>query len=857
MQIPLLDLKQYYWQNWERIKTTSLNLSPWDVVGELANLVDRVLIELTKNEQDNLKKISIIALGGYARKQFFPYSDIDLLIIYKDKLNKEERDFIKHITTAIWDLNITLGFQLKKIDEIFDLSKEDEIFKTALLDNRFIIGNDKLYNDFVEILEKKIFGRNKVDYLIFKVKNVRNRTKKISNSIYLLEPNLKDTPGGLRDINTIYWICKLLFNSTNLSIFIFKNVLKEKDLLSLVRSIEFIFKIRIQLHYYHKRKYDVLSMEAQKYLANLFGYIDTSLSLGVELFMKDYYKAANIVQQKVNKIINLSLQKIFKHSDVNPSNFHYLGFGFYKYNNCITFKDNDFFIKNPNNLILIFYLAAYRNLKITDIEKDIIRENTYLIDNKYIREHANLFMKTLASFPYSSVIARNMVETGVLQKFIPEFEDILCRPQFDYYHHYTIDEHTLLALKNIDSLVTINDSKTMPFIKSFQELKRKEILAMSILLHDIGKGRGKNHSLIGSKIAEKICNRLGINSGCTRVISKMVEHHLLMNHIAQRRDIKDIDVLKYFNKYINTLEELNVLFLLTYADINAVGGFTYSNWVNALLVEFYENAKNSIVKKNIIFNKKFIVKEKLNTLLQYFNKDDKIQELIKLLDEEYIYANDVQTIISHLKLLNDISINNVVKILIKVRNDINCLDVTICTYDYIGLLRNITAAFLSFNLNILNAEVNTLGNGMTVDNFLVEKSNIPIDEIIPSIKNIRETVKNLITGNIDPYNLLKEKLSERFEKKRITNVKNIIDFDNNLSETYTIIDIYTTDKVGLLFKLLDKFCKLNISVQKAKISTDVDRVVDSFYVVDEMGQKITNDEKIKNIKKLLEDTLNE
>jgi [protein-PII] uridylyltransferase len=204
-----------------------------------------------------------------------------------------------------------------------------------------------------------------------------------------------------------------------------------------------------------------------------------------------------------------------------------------------------------------------------------------------------------------------------------------------------------------------------------------------------------------------------------------------------------------------------------------------------------------------------------------------------------------------------VSADNAIKTLIKVKSEINCLDVTICTYDYIGLLRNIAAAFLSFNLNILNAEVNTLSNGMTVDNFHVTRNDTTIEEVIPTIQYINETLKNLIAGNIDPYALLKENLAKRFEKKRITDVKNIVEFDNKLSESYTIIDIYTVDKEGLLFKLLDKFCKLNISVQKAKISTDVDRVVDSFYVVDESGKKIINENEIKKIKEILHETLEE
>lgn len=857
MKLPSLALKEYYWQSWSKVKDESLYKKPWDILYQLTHLVDEVIIDITKASQTYLEKIAIVALGGYARKQFFPYSDVDLLILYKDELNEPEKDFIKLLTTTLWDMNITLGFQLKNINEIVTLSQEDEIFKTALLDNRFIIGSKKLFNEFAFLLNKNIFGRNKLDYLMFKVNNVRERTKKISNSIYILEPNLKETPGGLRDINTIYWICKLLFNSNDPNVFISENILKEKDILVLLESIEFIFKIRINLHYYHKRKYDILNMESQKYLAQIFGYLDTSVSLGVEIFMKDYYKAAHVVQEKVNKIINLALKKLFLSNNLHQPNNNYIGFGFYKYNQYISFEENNFFTKYPKNLILIFYLAAQRNLKISDIAKDVIRDNLYIINDDYIKKNANIFLKSISNFPYSSETVKNMIETKVLFQLIPEFEEIYCRHQFNYYHHYTVDEHTILALKNIDNLIRLSDYKKLPFIKAFKEIQRKDLLALSILLHDIGKGYGKNHSIVGSKLAEKICLRFGMDNQSTKIVSNMVKHHLLMNHIAQRRNIKDFDVLKYFIQFINNIEELNILLLLTYADINALGGFNYSNWVNSLIIELYESARTAINNKSLVLNKEYVAKKKRLDVLIYFNNDLMIKTLLDLMDDDYIYANNIETIISHLKLLINISLDNPIKILMNVKRDINCLDVTICAYDYLGLLRNITAAFLSFDLNILNAEVNTLNNGLTIDNFQVTKNNAPIDEMTPFLKEMQNTLRNLILGNIDPYNLLRERLTERFEKRKITDIKHRIEIDNSLSKNYTIIDIYTVDKVGLLFKLLDKFCKLNINVQKAKISTDVDMVVDSFYVVDKNGNKITKKEDMENIIKILEESLNE
>ncbi|MDY6821639.1 MAG: [protein-PII] uridylyltransferase [Deferribacterota bacterium] len=857
MTTSLAKIKDNYWCQWQELKNNILKEKPLDILNKLTKLTDDTLKELIEQCNLNIENLVFIALGGYARKQLFPYSDIDLLILHKEPLTRGQENAIRNLITSIWDINIIASLQLKNLNEIITEASKDEIFKTSLLDNRFLIGSSALYDNFLAILDKHIFGRNRIDYLIFKIENVRKRSQTKNNTLYLLEPNLKESSGGLRDINTVYWICKLIFNSTNLSILLFKNILEDTDLLDFHKSMEFIFKIRIALHYFHKRKYDILNMHAQKYIANQFGYKDSDTSLAVEYFMKDYYKAAYNIQITVNKLINITLDNLIYSDNKSRYSYRYIGMGFYKYDKYITFGNTSISDKNKKNLILIFYLAAAFNLKIAPTAKEVIKKDTNIIDGEFIKNNKYLFLKIISFFPKAADIVNEMLETNILFKFIPQFKNIVCKTQFDYYHHYTVDAHTILALKMIDDLIKIHNSKNEIFINAFKELKRKDILALSILLHDIGKGQGKNHSQIGAKLAYDICNYIGLNSQDTSEVATLVENHLLMNHIAQRRDINDIDILRYFTNKVDNLERLNTLFLLTYADINAVGGQVYTDWVNTLIVNFYRKARKAILNKEHVFNIDEVVKAKSKAIYLYFNESKKYLNILNQMDKEYIYTTITKDIITHIKLLNKVTSYNPLEILVKKKDETNSLQFIICTFDYLGLLKNITAAFTAFNLNILRAEANTLANGLTIDTFEVIKQNVSTDELLLSVKEIKDLLYRVITNKIDPNNIIKETSIGKFEKIRPTQIKNKVEFDNIISNNYTIIDVFASDKMGLLYHILAKFEKLKLNVQQAKISTEADRVIDSFYVTDNFGKKIKDLNKLNEIKEALYEVIND
>lgn len=842
------ELKNFYWNRWNDIKESRKKYpTSWQLlfkISELSYDTIKYALKLTDFPIDN---ITFISLGSFAREQMSPFSDIDILLLHKDNLKSNEKDAISKFSTLLWDININPAIQIKSFQEIKQTNKLDTTEKTALIDYKFIEGNNLLFEEYVKTVNSYIIEKGKMKFLLEHINAAMKRGEKYRDSVYKLEPNLKEGHGGIRDFNFICWINKILFNGGSLNTLIKKDIITIEDYDLLMKGVEFIFKVRNELHYYFNRKFDILTIEAQKDIASELGYITTSMSLNVEHFLRDYYVHARNISQITKKVINKGLQEIVYNKTHKKATIRKLGYGLIQYNNYLTAEHPDIFVKNNELLINVFYIAAARSLKLSDKLINIIRNNLYLIDENYLKKYGKLFLKVISSFPYSYKITKNMLNTGVLESIIPEFKEIICRVQYDLYHHYTVDEHTILALKFIDDLITSANPRNKNYIDAYKRLKRKDLLALSILLHDIGKGQGFNHSVVGAKMSQTICKRLGMHPDDIDTVSNMVEQHLLMSHIAQRRDLHDIEVIEYFTNYLNNEDELHLLYLLTYADMNAVGGDLFNEWKSSLLTELYLKSKAALEKESIINEYNKIVELKRKKLFERIS-DDIIRGFIDKLDSEYIFTYKVKHIIRHLNMIK--RLNPDVKVLTDfyVREDLNCLEFNICTYDFLGLLKKLSGVFAYYGLNILGAQIFTFDNNIVIDTIQIVSPNDSANNLLKKGEQIESTIRDVICNKIAVEDLVKKTYSPLFKKKIPKEIKKKVEFDNEISSNYTVIDVYTEDKIGLLYKILSVFEDLGINVQKAKISTDVDRVVDSFYVTDKNYNKITEQTFIDKIK---------
>ncbi len=844
-------IKQYYQETWESIKKNRFSFTTsWQLSRRLTELSDQIVIKACElaGETDG---IAVVALGGYAREQMAPYSDIDILILHKGRMNKQYERFISEFTTLMWDIGVNPGIQVKDIKEVTKAALEDEVVRTSFIDNRFLFGSRKNYEAFQKLISDKVMEKGKHEFLMMKIDGVRNRNNKFRDSIFRLQPNIKEGNGGVRDINTIYWICKILYKTQSLHETVTHNVLTPAEYEKLIENAEFLFRVRNELHYYHNRKYDVMSLESQMEIAKNLGYTATSSVQSVELFMRDYYIMAKTTSEITQKVINRTLAELSKKL-FNKKVFSLrLSDGFVQYANTLTVESKNLFEENPRRLISVFTYAALKGLKLADSTADLIREKTYLIDAEYRLKHGPLFLKAISAFPDSSRIVSNMAKCGVLQAMIPEFEKIICRPQFDYYHHYTVDEHTYLAMSFLDKFTGSLPPHLEAYQVAFNRLKRKDLLALSLLLHDIGKGQGKNHSTTGALMSREICKNLGMGLEDTEIVCNMIEYHLLMSHIAQRRDLHSIDVINHFVSYLNTQQDLDILFLLTYADMNAVGGASFNEWKNSLLKELHEKAAQALNNENMEQEYNAVVLRRREKLEERCKLTPEIFEASKMLDDEYVFATKVSHIISYLTMASKISQENPIEIELDTREELDTMQIIVCTYDSVGLLRKICGALSSLGYNIKWAQIYTLHNNITVDSILVDNpfagSKIPE----PKKTLLKERIIGTITGEADIEKLLEKSSNSLLIQNRYMSKKEKIEFDNDVSSQYTVVDIYAQDRLGLLYSILGVFIKMSLNVAKAKISTDVDRVVDSFYLTDISGQKISDKSVLESIRKEL------
>jgi [protein-PII] uridylyltransferase len=628
-------------------------------------------------------------------------------------------------------------------------------------------------------------------------------------------------------------------------------ILTQEEYDLLMENSGFLFSVRSELHYYHDRKYDVMTLESQMEIAQQLGYSGTDSVQSVEIFMRDYYLRAKQMAEITNKVINRTMLKLPAKKLTKKVHIAKLSEGYAQYANTLTVTSKDIFKESPRKLITVFTFAAGRGLKMSDSTCELIRDNVYLIDDEYVKEYGKTFLKAISSFPNAFRIVSDMYKCRVLQSMIPEFHGLECRPQFDYYHHYTVDEHTILALSYIDKIA----ASIPPSLNSYQEalvkMERKDLLALVILLHDIGKGYGKNHSLLGAEMSKKICKRLGMNMDDTDTICSLVEHHLLMSHIAQRRDLHDLEVIRHFTSFLNSEEELRLLFLLTYADMNAVGGATFNEWKNNLLKELYGKARLDISDESLTEEFEAVIARRRQKIAERCKNMPEIQAMADSLDDEYLYSSKAFRIIRYLQMAQDVVTDDDIVVEIDSVEEVNSIEVIVCAKDRGGLLSDICGAITSMTYNIKWAKIYTMDNRVTIDNIIIDN---PFSGVkMPSEKqaSLKERIIATIKDGKDIQRQIIQSESSLKGPAQVFAKKDKIVFDNDVSSNCTVIDIYAKDRIGLLHDILCTFNSLQLSVYRAKISTDVDRVVDSFYLVDANDNKILDENMLDTIREEL------
>lgn len=815
-----------------------------EICFEISHLIDNFIIEEVNRDYQKLdQKFSILSLGGYGREEITPNSDIDLEILYKGRLTKEFESFSRELANKAEETSMKVSIALRDEEETLHLLRND--FKTyfSFLDARFLCGDKKFGGHFFEKV-KKIFIRKSSSFFHSLIYEINRRKDKFHSSHYILEPDIKLSPGGLRDISSILWIGKLFFDSQSLRELYEKWIIKKDDYENIISARSFILKLRLILSSILDQRNDKLSFESQGNIYNLM-----NEKTPEDLMRKYYFYAYSVefvLQMLIKKIIsgkNLSKRK-YKIDDNN-----------YFINGYLKNIDSEFG-KNPEEIFRTFTIAAENNYTIHPDTEEFAKTHLYLFKNilSSSKNARKDFFTILTTPSDNGKSLWRMLDLGILENIISEFKNIRFLTKRDFYHLYTVDVHTLKAIEFVKRILGGMAKKKFPLAtKVIEELNDVTPLFLAILLHDIGKGgTDVNHTLKSSEIAGKILNDFNFSKEKVNKIIFLIKNHLLMSEMIQRRDSEDLRVITGFAREMKEIETLNELFLLTLADLSSVSPTMLTDWKVTLLEKLYLKTRNVLEKgldvyadpEDIVRNRKMEVFKILR--LQSF-KEQEIEDFFGGFSTKYFSVYNSDEILNHIKLLKEAHREGI-SVLIEETELKGHFNITIAGLDSPGLLWRITGVLFSSGNTILKARIWTRIDGQILDTFSVRDISgySLLDE--RARRKMVEKIK-LVHKDMDIISKAEIRLSDT---KKILTIKKFkfepeVLINNEISSESTVISIKTLDRAGLLHTIAEKIFKMGLSINTAIIDTEGDFAVDSFYVEYIGGGKITDDKKIKEI----------
>ncbi|MBI3398487.1 MAG: [protein-PII] uridylyltransferase [Deltaproteobacteria bacterium] len=855
---------------WERHRQGA---SGFEIVQGYTALIDEFIKALfqkmeseVRSQESGVKsqETAVVALGGYGRGELNIKSDIDLMLLYSNKLTPYIEKLTQRMLYILWDTGLDVGFSTRSVKECIALAKDDLKTKTAILDARFIAGEKTVFDEFKERAQKEVFREKEIEKFIKeKTEESKTRQTKYGGSVYILEPNVKEGEGGLRDIHTALWIAKARRGIDGI-----EDTLADKGLLRrdaaerLKASIDFLWRVRNELHFESKKKTDQLTFDHQEKMAKLFGFENTRESLAVEKFMHQYYRHASNLSYFSALIMNRCIHGPVSSPPLHCKEEKGIDDNFKMCDGALTLSNHKAFEESPESIMTAFEHCAKFNVEMDNFTKDKIIKNRFRIDGSFInsKKVGESFFSILKN-DRSFEVLQDMRRLRVLERYMPEFEDITCRVQHDMYHVYTVDAHSLFAVRELGRLRSAEYKKEFFLLAEImEEVKRPALLVLSVLLHDIGKSFGKGHAEKGAEIVPKICGRLGLPEEDIAAVKFLVKNHLILADTAQYRDLHDERLVIEFAKKVGDTERLNLLYLLTFADVRAVGPEVWSHWKGALFHELYFKALTVLERGTFEIEE---AKDKLPKIMKDVAKalegevsGDAVEDYFQLLPQRYFLSNSAETIAEHLKIVYHLQSQPYI-MRVKQNMERQYTEVIVCTLDAHGLFSKITGVMAANNINILGAQINTLKNGIVLD---ILQVNSPMGDIITDEQkwvNAENDLADVLAGKISVERLISRRKPSVLDKKAKPKVHTRVDVDNEVSDVFTVIDIHTQDRIGLLYTITSALSKLGLYIHIAKITTKGDAAADIFYIKDIFGQKIYYKERLREIRTAIFEALGE
>ncbi len=846
-------------------------------------LIDQFLATAWNHLFRQETSISLLAVGGYGRAELHPHSDIDILILLKSEPTKAQEEHISQFLMLLWDINLKVGSSVRTLDECQELASKDLTIITNLIESRTIAGPADLHREMLNSISKQAMWDSK-SYLQAKYEEQRQRHRKFNDTEYNLEPNLKSSPGGLRDLHMISWVIRRHYMGaegitkaleqhgqppSDLQMLCNKGLLTESEYRVQERAKEFLWKVRWGLHCLAGRCEDRLLFDHQRALAKTFGYEDREGSLAVEQFMQHYFRCVMHLGSFNELLMQHFDDEIFNAGEepaITPVNEH-----FQIRNNYIEILHPDVFKQHPPAILEMFVLMT-RNPDILGARAATIRqlrEDRHLVNAEFRADPRNikLFMELMRA-PYGLTISlRRLLRHGILARYLPEFSGLVGQMQHDLFHIYTVDAHTLLAVRFVRSFSYKENKARFPIAsKIMQRIKQPELLYIAALYHDIGKGRGGDHSELGALDAQAFAERHHLNDKDKSLIIWLVRHHLVMATTAQRKDLSDPEVIYTFASLVKTRERLDYLYALTVADINATNPKLWNGWRASLLRQLYAETKRMLrLGLDQAEDREAHIEQHQQQarqeLREYGHDAASIQKIWQALEDDYFLRHTSEEIAWHTDaLLNQPRApekeQQTPLIMLRETTDREHEGGTmvfVCAPDRPHLFAACAAIFDQLNLSIHDARIFTSERGYSLDSFVVlEADNTPVGNNPERIQEIKTQLQSAL-HDPDNFPSLIQRRTPR-QLKHFARPPRIV-ISHEAHNNRTVLEVHATDRPGLLALIGRTFMELELVLQNAKIITLGEKVEDVFFITDMTNQSISDPERCEEIRKTLSDRL--
>ncbi|WP_340148781.1 [protein-PII] uridylyltransferase [uncultured Sneathiella sp.] len=807
------------------------------------------------------EKLSLVAVGGYGRGELAPYSDVDLLFLFPYKQTSWCEQVIEFVLYMLWDLGLKVGHSTRNVNECIRLAKKDTTIQTAILEARYLWGDQEMFKEMYRKYMKEVVAGHSRDFIDAKLEERKERHERFGNSRYVVEPNIKEGKGGLRDLQTLFWIAKFLHGTTDISKLVELGVFTEKERRKFTKASNFLRSVRCHLHYLTRRPEERITFDVQPELAKRLQYKDHAGTKGVERFMKHYFLVAKDVGD-LTRIFCASLEA--EQQKMSRLPIPRLGLGKRKLKGYIVesgrinVSDDDDFKKDPIKMLEMFHLAQEKGLDVHPNALRLIRQDLRLV-NRSLRSDlkANeLFLEMMTSRKDPETTLRRLNEAGVFGRFIPDFGRVVAQMQHDMYHVYTVDEHTIRAIGIISQIEAGALAEDHPLShKIMPKIVSRNVLYCAVLIHDIAKGRGGDHSILGAEVAEKLCPRLGLSPSETETVAWLVRYHLTFSGFAFKRDISDPKTVEDFVEIVQSPERLRLLLVLTVADIRAVGPNVWNGWKGQLLRELYYVAENALTGGHVSEGRTERAKHCQNELREQLTgwKKNDVERHIGRFYQSYWIATSNEDRVVHAELMRAADKDGSLFTVEAKSDPFRAItEVIVYTADHPGLFSRITGAMSVSGANIVDAKIHTTTDGMALDTFYIQDSEGQAYDQRGRMKKLRQAIEDTLQGVRKPHlEIVDRRESSLPSRTEVFTVQPSVILDNKASNTHTVIEVRGRDRPGLLANLTRTLFNLSLSISSAHIATYGERAVDVFYVKDSFGLKITNKVKLANIEKKL------